>query len=131
MFSHEVVPDHLRTKPDPEVEEQEKQLSTDAARIGTDVAQVGQSLINLDWEIVTGLKSTFPCSKGCLKSSHPTVLAISSTLLCMSVIICFVDGYVCLYMLIAHLHRFIYTLNRHNFSHPQVSFGTNEFSDPK
>lgn len=40
MFSHEVVPDHLRTKPDPEVEEQEKQLSTDAARIGTDVAQV-------------------------------------------------------------------------------------------
>uniref|UniRef100_A0A8C5WN28 Mediator of RNA polymerase II transcription subunit 8 n=2 Tax=Elapidae TaxID=8602 RepID=A0A8C5WN28_LATLA len=39
VFSHEVVPDHLRTKPDPEVEEQEKQLSTDAARIGTDVAQ--------------------------------------------------------------------------------------------
>uniref|UniRef100_A0A8D0B3Z2 Mediator of RNA polymerase II transcription subunit 8 n=1 Tax=Salvator merianae TaxID=96440 RepID=A0A8D0B3Z2_SALMN len=31
--------DHLRTKPDPEVEEQEKQLTTDAARIGTDVAQ--------------------------------------------------------------------------------------------
>lgn len=40
MFNHEVVPDHLRTKPDPEVEEQEKQLSTDAARIGADVAQV-------------------------------------------------------------------------------------------
>ncbi|XP_070601166.1 mediator of RNA polymerase II transcription subunit 8 isoform X2 [Erythrolamprus reginae] len=39
VFSHEVVPDHLRTKPDPEVEEQEKQLSTDAARIGADVAQ--------------------------------------------------------------------------------------------
>ncbi|XP_053248754.1 mediator of RNA polymerase II transcription subunit 8 isoform X2 [Podarcis raffonei] len=38
VFSHEVVPDHLRTKPDPEVEEQEKQLSTDAARIGTDAA---------------------------------------------------------------------------------------------
>ncbi|KAG8507618.1 Mediator of RNA polymerase II transcription subunit 8, partial [Galemys pyrenaicus] len=44
VFSHEVVPDHLRTKPDPEVEEQEKQLTTDAARIGTDVAQVGLSL---------------------------------------------------------------------------------------
>lgn len=41
VFSHEVVPDHLRTKPDPEVEEQEKQLTTDAARIGADVAQVG------------------------------------------------------------------------------------------
>ncbi|XP_077006100.1 mediator of RNA polymerase II transcription subunit 8 isoform X2 [Tamandua tetradactyla] len=37
--SHEVVPDHLRTKPDPEVEEQEKQLTTDAARIGADAAQ--------------------------------------------------------------------------------------------
>uniref|UniRef100_A0A5F8GME3 Mediator of RNA polymerase II transcription subunit 8 n=1 Tax=Monodelphis domestica TaxID=13616 RepID=A0A5F8GME3_MONDO len=39
VFSHEVVPDHLRTKPDPEVEEQEKQLTADAARIGTDAAQ--------------------------------------------------------------------------------------------
>lgn len=39
VFSHEVVPDHLRTKPDPEVEEQEKQLTTDAARIGADAAQ--------------------------------------------------------------------------------------------
>uniref|UniRef100_A0A8C2TDB0 Mediator of RNA polymerase II transcription subunit 8 n=1 Tax=Coturnix japonica TaxID=93934 RepID=A0A8C2TDB0_COTJA len=36
---HEVVPDHLRTKPDPEVEEQEKQLITDAARISPDGAQ--------------------------------------------------------------------------------------------
>lgn len=43
VFSHEVVPDHLRTKPDPEVEEQEKQLTTDAARIGADAAQVGHS----------------------------------------------------------------------------------------
>lgn len=40
VFSHEIVPDHLRTKPDPEVEEQEKQLSTEAARIGPEVAQV-------------------------------------------------------------------------------------------
>ncbi|KAM9482890.1 mediator of RNA polymerase II transcription subunit 8 [Clarias gariepinus] len=39
VFSHEIVPDHLRTKPDPEVEEQEKQLSTEAARIGQEVAQ--------------------------------------------------------------------------------------------
>ncbi|MEE6495112.1 hypothetical protein FKM82_001956 [Ascaphus truei] len=39
VFSHEVVPDHLRTKPDPEVEEQEKQLSTEAARITPEVAQ--------------------------------------------------------------------------------------------
>ncbi|XP_017289205.1 mediator of RNA polymerase II transcription subunit 8 isoform X1 [Kryptolebias marmoratus] len=39
VFSHEIVPDYLRTKPDPEVEEQEKQLSTEAARIGPDVAQ--------------------------------------------------------------------------------------------
>ena len=42
VFSHEVVPDHLRTKPDPEVEEQEKQLITDAARISPDGAQVGE-----------------------------------------------------------------------------------------
>ncbi|XP_016123627.1 mediator of RNA polymerase II transcription subunit 8 [Sinocyclocheilus grahami] len=39
VFSHEIVPDHLRTKPDPEVEEQEKHLSAEAARIGTEVAQ--------------------------------------------------------------------------------------------
>ncbi|KAG7246439.1 hypothetical protein CRUP_009761, partial [Coryphaenoides rupestris] len=37
VFSHEIVPDHLRTKPDPEVEEQEKQLSAEAARIGPEV----------------------------------------------------------------------------------------------
>ncbi|XP_031174299.1 mediator of RNA polymerase II transcription subunit 8 isoform X2 [Sander lucioperca] len=39
VFSHEIVPDYLRTKPDPEVEEQEKQLSAEAARIGPEVAQ--------------------------------------------------------------------------------------------
>ncbi|XP_038572722.1 mediator of RNA polymerase II transcription subunit 8-like isoform X1 [Micropterus salmoides] len=39
VFSHEIVPDYLRTKPDPEVEEQEKQLSADAARIGPEAAQ--------------------------------------------------------------------------------------------
>ncbi|XP_028855829.1 mediator of RNA polymerase II transcription subunit 8 isoform X2 [Denticeps clupeoides] len=39
VFSHEIVPDHLRTKPDPEVEEQEKQVNAEAARIGPDVAQ--------------------------------------------------------------------------------------------
>ncbi|XP_075997774.1 mediator of RNA polymerase II transcription subunit 8 isoform X2 [Genypterus blacodes] len=39
VFSHEIVPDYLRTKPDPEVEEQEKQLSAESARIGPEVAQ--------------------------------------------------------------------------------------------
>ncbi|XP_075688779.1 mediator of RNA polymerase II transcription subunit 8 [Rhinoderma darwinii] len=39
VFSHEVVPDHLRTKPDPEVEEQEKQLNAEASRITPEVAQ--------------------------------------------------------------------------------------------
>ncbi|KAM4642264.1 mediator of RNA polymerase II transcription subunit 8 [Discoglossus pictus] len=39
VFSHEVVPDHLRTKPDPEVEELEKQFSSDAARITPEAAQ--------------------------------------------------------------------------------------------
>ncbi|XP_040263761.1 mediator of RNA polymerase II transcription subunit 8 isoform X2 [Bufo bufo] len=39
VFSHEVVPDHLRTKPDPDVEDQEKQLSADASRITPEVAQ--------------------------------------------------------------------------------------------
>ncbi|XP_063057665.1 mediator of RNA polymerase II transcription subunit 8 isoform X1 [Engraulis encrasicolus] len=39
VFSHEIVPDHLRTKPDPEVEEQEKQLNAEAVRIGPDGAQ--------------------------------------------------------------------------------------------
>lgn len=45
VFSHEIVPDYLRTKPDPEVEEQEKQLSTEAARIGPDAAQVSWTLV--------------------------------------------------------------------------------------
>lgn len=40
MFSHEIVPDYLRTKPDPEVEEQEKQLSAEGVRIGPELAQV-------------------------------------------------------------------------------------------
>ncbi|KAM9796089.1 mediator of RNA polymerase II transcription subunit 8 isoform X1 [Syngnathus typhle] len=39
VFNHEIVPDYLRTKPDPEVEEQEKQLSVEAARVGPEVAQ--------------------------------------------------------------------------------------------
>uniref|UniRef100_A0A8C4Z790 Mediator of RNA polymerase II transcription subunit 8 n=1 Tax=Gadus morhua TaxID=8049 RepID=A0A8C4Z790_GADMO len=39
VFSHEIVPDHLRTKPDPEVEEMEKQLSAEAARLGPEAAQ--------------------------------------------------------------------------------------------
>uniref|UniRef100_H3CNX1 Mediator of RNA polymerase II transcription subunit 8 n=1 Tax=Tetraodon nigroviridis TaxID=99883 RepID=H3CNX1_TETNG len=42
VFSHEIVPDYLRTKPDPEVEEQEKQLSAEAARMGVEVAQQKQ-----------------------------------------------------------------------------------------
>lgn len=47
VFSHEIVPDHLRTKPDPEVEEQEKQLSAEAARIGPEVAQVNRLGLHL------------------------------------------------------------------------------------
>lgn len=47
VFSHEIVPDHLRTKPDPEVEEQEKHLSAEAARIGPEVAQVNKSTMAL------------------------------------------------------------------------------------
>ncbi|XP_068095555.1 mediator of RNA polymerase II transcription subunit 8-B-like isoform X4 [Hyperolius riggenbachi] len=39
VFSHEVVPDHLRTKPDPEVEELEKQLSSEASRLTPEAAQ--------------------------------------------------------------------------------------------
>ncbi|XP_072295292.1 mediator of RNA polymerase II transcription subunit 8 isoform X2 [Eucyclogobius newberryi] len=47
VFSHEIVPDYLRTKPDPEVEEQEKQLSAEGARIGPEVAQQIQTLNKL------------------------------------------------------------------------------------
>lgn len=47
VFSHEIVPDYLRTKPDPDVEEQEKQLSAEAARIGMEVAQVGLLLVEV------------------------------------------------------------------------------------
>lgn len=48
VFSHEIVPDHLRTKPDPEVEEQEKHLSAEAARIGPEVAQVNKHMMSVE-----------------------------------------------------------------------------------
>uniref|UniRef100_A0A8C4NBH2 Mediator of RNA polymerase II transcription subunit 8 n=1 Tax=Eptatretus burgeri TaxID=7764 RepID=A0A8C4NBH2_EPTBU len=44
VFSHEVVPDHLRTKPEPEVEEMERALAADASRLAPDLAQVRLSL---------------------------------------------------------------------------------------
>ena len=40
MFNHEVVPDYLRTKPEPEVEEKSQQLTTKANQITQDLAQV-------------------------------------------------------------------------------------------
>ncbi|XP_048394772.1 mediator of RNA polymerase II transcription subunit 8 isoform X1 [Stegostoma tigrinum] len=59
VFSHEVVPDHLRTKPDPEVEEQEKQLSAEAARLAPDVAQKHiQSLNKMCGNLLDKLNST-------------------------------------------------------------------------
>ncbi len=33
VFSHDIVPDHLRTKPDPDVEEQRNNLMREAARM--------------------------------------------------------------------------------------------------
>lgn len=54
VFSHEIVPDYLRTKPDPEVEEQEKQLSAEAARMGVEVAQVSPA----QWPGATALRSS-------------------------------------------------------------------------
>ncbi|XP_044055407.1 mediator of RNA polymerase II transcription subunit 8 isoform X4 [Siniperca chuatsi] len=50
VFSHEIVPDYLRTKPDPEVEEQEKQLSADATRIGPEAAQLNNPRDDRDAE---------------------------------------------------------------------------------
>ncbi|XP_028301357.1 mediator of RNA polymerase II transcription subunit 8-like isoform X2 [Gouania willdenowi] len=58
VFSHEIVPDYLRTKPDPEVEEQEKQLSAEATRIGPEVAQKQiQALNKLCFNLLEKLNS--------------------------------------------------------------------------
>uniref|UniRef100_UPI00358FEC6B mediator of RNA polymerase II transcription subunit 8 isoform X2 n=1 Tax=Myxine glutinosa TaxID=7769 RepID=UPI00358FEC6B len=46
VFSHEVVPDHLRTKPEPEVEELERSLAADASRLAPDLAQKQIQVMN-------------------------------------------------------------------------------------
>ncbi|XP_064415503.1 mediator of RNA polymerase II transcription subunit 8 isoform X2 [Latimeria chalumnae] len=74
VFSHEVVPDHLRTKPDPEVEEQEKQLSAEAARIAPDVAQKQiQSLNKMCTNLTEKLsKEERESESGGLRQNKPT-----------------------------------------------------------
>lgn len=72
VFSHEIVPDYLRTKPDPEVEEQEKQLSAEAARIGVEVAQVSLLVILLSafaWLVVFSFNNA---------DLHPDCLPLAS-----------------------------------------------------
>ncbi|XP_069498536.1 mediator of RNA polymerase II transcription subunit 8 [Ambystoma mexicanum] len=74
VFSHEVVPDHLRTKPDPEVEEQEKMLSTEAARLTPDVAQKQiQSLNKICSSLLEKInKEERESESGGLRQSKPT-----------------------------------------------------------
>uniref|UniRef100_A0A0B6ZSV2 Mediator of RNA polymerase II transcription subunit 8 n=1 Tax=Arion vulgaris TaxID=1028688 RepID=A0A0B6ZSV2_9EUPU len=45
-FNHEVVPDYLRTKPEPEVEEKVQVLSTKASSITPEVAQKQLTMLN-------------------------------------------------------------------------------------
>ncbi|BFY99670.1 hypothetical protein BsWGS_02710 [Bradybaena similaris] len=45
-FNHEVVPDYLRTKPEPEVEEKVQMLSSKAASITPEVAQKQLTMLN-------------------------------------------------------------------------------------
>ncbi|RUS84244.1 hypothetical protein EGW08_007996 [Elysia chlorotica] len=45
-FSHEVVPDYLRTKPDPEVEERVQMLSVKASSITQDATQKQLTMLN-------------------------------------------------------------------------------------
>lgn len=46
MFNHEVVPDYLRTKPEPEVEEKIQQLTTKAGQLAQDQAQKQLNSLN-------------------------------------------------------------------------------------
>lgn len=45
-FNHEVVPDYLRTKPDPEVEAKEQQFLTKASHLPQDTAQKQVAMLN-------------------------------------------------------------------------------------
>ncbi|KAH8035105.1 hypothetical protein HPB51_004346 [Rhipicephalus microplus] len=59
-FNHEVVPDYLRTKPDPEIEAAELQINTKASQMSMDAAQAGMfsSLNKIVNTIETLLKTT-------------------------------------------------------------------------
>jgi len=86
-FNHEIVPDYLRTKPDPEVEAREQQHTLKSATIPMDMAQKQITAIN---KIVTNVLDTVKANRDAWENdsgqrasaTQTSSLADTSALIC-------------------------------------------------
>lgn len=91
MFNHEVVPDYLRTKPEPEVEEKTQQLTTKASQITQDLAQ--KQLNNLN-KITSNLLDIINSAKeewendASQKNSQPQTSSLADTNTLITTVLC-------------------------------------------